>query len=169
MKFEFKTPDIPLFNIKKAQALFQKEITRALDTMSNETVNKVVMEAPKGTGELASRVKSERVNALSARAFVDVDYGVVVEKGRRPNKRQPPTTALIRWMKKTRQGSSYYAGLRSQYKNISLKGAAFILARSIGKKGFPANPFFNRGVTKTQPVYNKEAEKLLTKIMKGLV
>jgi hypothetical protein len=168
MNFKFKTPDIPLFDIGKAKRLFGNEITRALDTMADETVKNVVMEAPKASGQLINHVKSERVNALSARAFVDVDYGVVVEKGRRRNKRQPPIDALINWMKRSAQGSAYYNALKSSYKRITYKSAAYVLARSIGKKGIKANPFFHRGVKKTESVYLHEAEKLMDRIMKGI-
>ena len=168
MKFKFTTPAIPLFDINKAKKLFGTEIKRALDTMSGETVKNVVMEAPRGTGELINHVKSERVNDVTARAFVDVDYGIVVEKGRRPNQTPPPYNPLKRWILSTKQGKSWFAAVQSKYKNITLMGAVAMLSKSIGKKGFAGNPFFNRGVTKTEKVYQRESEILLTKIMEGL-
>lgn len=62
-------------------------------------------------------------------------YGIVLEKGRRPNKRPPPVKALVPWVRDK-------LGLRGK----DAVGAAFAISRAIGKRGMPskATPWRNR-------------------------
>lgn len=166
--FKLEIPDWPLFNRDKAISKMQKEITIAVDNMTNMAQNNIIMESPKASGQLANHIQSERVNELSGRVFVNVDYGVVVEKGRRPNQTPPPYKPLMRWIKGSRQGQSWFNQVKQNFKNIKIIGAAIMLAKSIGRKGFEKNPFFHRGVEKSKEYFNYETNDLIGKIKEGL-
>jgi hypothetical protein len=62
-------------------------------------------------------------------------YGIVVERGRRPNKPAPPRAALRGWARRHGIPDS----------------ALFLIARKIGRDGTPARPFLAPAFTKNAP------------------
>lgn len=64
-------------------------------------------------------------------------YADVVEKGRRPNSRQPPMDAILKWMSikpiRLRNESGGFIKTTESKK----RAAAFLIARKIGKLGIP--------------------------------
>lgn len=171
MKFVLETPNIPLFNVAKAQKLFATDITKTLDTMMNKTVNNLMFTAPTGaTNQLRNSIDSERIGKMAGRVFVGVNYGVIIEKGRRPAPvASSAIPGLIRWLRSSKKGRTYYASLQQRYKKMSYKSAAYALAAKLKKYGFKKNPFFDRGVKRTRKVYRNESKYLLAKIARGLV
>lgn len=65
-------------------------------------------------------------------SFVALDYWVTIEEGRKPNSRMPNVAEIKKWM---------------VAKNIPAKpGLAFVIARSIGKKGTKPQPFLRETI-----------------------
>lgn len=67
-----------------------------------------------------------RSPALGVRVFNSMPYAAVVEEGRRPGARQPPTDVLVPWVRRKLGVSRKEA-----------KGVAFVVARAIGVRGIP--------------------------------
>lgn len=64
--------------------------------------------------------------------FVAEKYYINVENGRKAGARMPPVELIKRWMD--------IKGIKPK-KGYSLSGTAFIISRSISRKGIKANPF----------------------------
>jgi len=82
-------------------------------------------------------------------------YALVVEEGRRPGAKMPPPDALILWIRKkwgqsigvtaTAIGKEWkHRGTRRQAVQSAERSLAWILARSIGHKGFPGVHMFRK-------------------------
>lgn len=59
--------------------------------------------------------------------FTALDYWINIEEGRKPNSKMPPVDVIKKWM--------ITRGIPNK------PGVAFVIARSIGKKGIKPNPF----------------------------
>ena len=107
------------------------------------------------TGTLLGAVFSEmRGTPASPQGIVAVSppadrYALVVEKGRRPGQRQPPSDVLIPWIRqKLRDGFQAVATIKGRKqkaggrRQATERGLAFVVARSIGRKGFPGVHMF---------------------------
>jgi len=102
-------------------------------------------------------------------------YGLVVEEGRRPGQKMPPPEALILWVRrKFRDAISVTATVlgkggqprRSKKKAAATeRGLAFVIARSIGKKGFPGVHMFRRAFTE----HTADVQKIITEEIQGAV
>lgn len=65
-------------------------------------------------------------NFHGVRIFNSSPYASVIEEGRRPGARQPPTSAILPWVRRK-------LGVRGKAAN----GVAFVVARAIGRDGIP--------------------------------
>lgn len=118
------------------------------------------------TGTLLASVFSEmRGTPAAVHGVVAVSppadrYALVVEMGRTPGARMPPPSALILWVRQ-KLGNAITAvatvtgkGGKTQRSKAKAKsaeeGLAFLIARSIGKKGFPGVHMFERAFTEQQ-------------------
>jgi len=133
-----------------------KSLNEELELLGEELVKGVVQEllnADKlATGKLIRSI-DYRVIAKAEKLILEIlalPYLDNVIEGRRPGLKPPPTSAIIPWVKK---------------RNIKVKGSktpeqsAFVIARSIGKKGIkPIKEIRN----KINDIYSKK-EKLLAK------
>lgn len=70
-----------------------------------------------------------------------VPYASVIEGGRRPGARQPPTEALVGWVKR----KGLVKG-RGKSADAEARGVAFIIARAIAKRGLPAKGVLKRAL-----------------------
>jgi len=87
-------------------------------------------------------------------------YALVVEMGRTPGARMPPPEALITWVRQklsTAIGAAATVTSKSGKTHRSKKlaaaaerGLAFVVARSIGKKGFPGVHMFENAFNEQQ-------------------
>ena len=98
--------------------------------------------------------------------FYADDYGKFVKSGRKPGSKQPPLQPLINWLrvKKISVGGGKLKPMIKKGKisrkkgntDSQIKGLAFVIARSIGKKGI-------KGLDYTAPIHT-EKEKILSAI-----
>ncbi len=167
MQLKFKVPNTALFDPVKAKALFSKDINIYLDKSLMTIQSNIKVEAPVFEGQLRNSIHTERDN-LIGRVISGVDYAVVLNEGRKPGATPPPSSSLIGWIRRSAKGRSWFAKMQSSYPKITLQSAAYILARSIGKKGFK-NDFWDRGIDKSVRQVKLNGEKLLKIITEGLV
>jgi hypothetical protein len=99
------------------------------------------------------------------------DYWLNIEKGRSPNKKAPPSDAILEWINKNNIDAQriiyqiranikeeHYQGLskiekkalkkqsRGLDKEVAKRQLSFIFARSIGKKGIEAKPYIDTAI-----------------------
>ncbi len=92
-------------------------------------------------------------------------YADVIEDGRRPGAKMPPTKAIEDWIRikrlklRNRQGEF----IKSTESNI--KSAAFAMAKSIGKNGIEGINYYQDAVNDTWDEYK---EQLITAYVKGV-
>lgn len=173
MKYVFETPNVSLFNMVKARKLFSNDIRKTLDEMMRGTVQNLMSTVPRATGELANSIDSERIGRTAGRVFVAKNYGVIIEKGRKPAAvAKSAIKDLVKWFRTSHKGRSYYAKLNAKYgrgKKLSPLSAAYALANKLKNYGFKKNPFFTKGINRSKKIYRDESRYLLATIKRGLV
>ena len=170
VKFEWKIPKIPLFNPKQANALFDKQINKSLNTMTTVVQTNISFDAPAGaTGRLKNSIGTS-ISTNKGRVFTGVNYAPVIEKGR---KAAPVSSSadigLRNWIRQSTKGKLYFSGLKSRYPKITLKSAIFLLKRSMKRKKRKPNPFFSRGVKRSEKRLRLESGILLRNLAIGLM
>ena len=94
-----------------------------------------VREAPAHQGNLRNSIQIDGGSSFpnaEGRVFSTLAHAPVMELGRRPGARPPPSAALERWGQLV----------------LGESGLGFILARSIGKKGIEGHFFFDKAFHK---------------------
>jgi hypothetical protein len=78
--------------------------------------------------------------------FYYIDYGDYVESGRRKGARMPPPSKLLNWIKIKK--IPRFRDKKGRF--ISYQSQAFLIARSIGKKGIKPFPFMTDAIEQAQ-------------------
>jgi len=81
--------------------------------------------------------------------FDTSEHADVVEGGRGANKKAPPVEAIMSWV-----------AVKIHPRQKELRGTAFVVARSIGRKGFPGH-FLFRDVVGRNPAAMRDACKII--------
>ncbi len=113
------------------------------------------------SGDLAASIKPIVTIEKGKATTLSIEmaaYAQFVEEGRRKGAKQPPSTAIKEWIlqKGITRPSKY-----------SLDGFAFVIARSISKKGIKPRPFIQTTVDSTMK--NRGYDLLLDGILKDLI
>lgn len=130
----------------------QKEI---LDRASIMTEGEMRVNAPVFDGELRRSIRSKWQGIDSVTVFSDSKYAPAVEFGRRPNGKMPPYqegTPLAKWVK-IKMGADV---------------PAFLVARSIARKGTKAQRFAHKTYVTMKPQVNGMANAVIARTIKGL-
>lgn len=104
-------------------------------------------QVPRASGSLYDSVEGDlktRGDVLSIEISANESLGYI-ERGRKPNGVPPPTGAIAAW-------------LQDIGKDPKL---AFVVARSIGKKGIPPRPHVKRTIERNEAVIGQRIEALL--------
>lgn len=83
-------------------------------------------------------------------------YSSVIEQGRRPGARQPPTKALVPWVRR-----KLGIGRRQA------EGVAFLVARKIGRDGIPGKLILTRARGRVVRLLLEEIESSLVRALRG--
>jgi hypothetical protein len=112
-------------------------------------------------GTLYNSVSYEVNRSTGEIDFYYDDEGNFVESGRRKGARMPPTNAIAKWAKI--KGLPKFRDKKGRY--ISNDSRAFLLSRSISKKGIKPFPFFTDALEEaTQQLYNDLEDALVKDI-----
>ena len=98
----------------------------------------------------SSVIKGELTNAMK--------YAIVVEKGRRPGSTPPPVGPIALWL--------YRKGIVTDRSKI--RGAAYVVARAIGRRGIPAVNMVSEGLDAAEPTIIKLFEGVADDAIKRL-
>lgn len=171
VKFKFDTKGIALFNLNKASTRIKKLAKTSLNSMLGTAQRNIGIQAPVGaTGQLRDDVSLE-IRELSGRVFAGSPYAIVINDGRKASPvSKDADPSLIRWLRVTRKGRKMLVWTRANMmKNRKskpstdqvIKSALYILKRSMKNKARPANPFFDRGIEKSQPFIKQESDRYI--------
>ncbi|HYW90704.1 MAG TPA: HK97 gp10 family phage protein [Chloroflexota bacterium] len=100
--------------------------------------------APQDTRRLSGSINNQITGtfpSLVGEVGPGVRYGRFVEFGRRAGARMPPVDALIGWVRR------HWHPIEERRRGVSrstLRGEAFVLARSIARRGIQPQPFMQR-------------------------
>jgi len=163
--------------LDKIEAICTKWIIDVANDMKAE-INRLVKHGGGQESELEGSV-SPSVTVLSngnvVVALSMADYWVFVEKGRKAGSKMPPSKPIEDWIKAkgikveltVKKNTKKRKGITKVQRNLSfenkVKGLAFVMRRSIGKKGIKPRPFFDK-------VFNQsridELKNMLAPVMK---
>lgn len=94
-----------------------------------------------------ARDRRGRFTATAELTILMADYGVYLDRGRRPGARKVPLEALIRWIKEKRIGVGRTSRGRFTARTVSVNQLAYIIRESIYRKGI-------RGRNYIQPAFD---------------
>lgn len=141
---------IDIENLKKLIAecpqVYAEEALQLLREVVTVLEGRVVEHTPVGVGGEAGLRGSIASDAyIRAREIVGtvgtpLAYGEVVEHGRTPNQAMPPVDALVPWVR-----------AKLDVPDDEVRSVAFLVARSIGKKGFKGADMFAKAFNELEP------------------
>lgn len=154
-----------------------KEMSREslikLDNILIELQRSIAAVTPVGaSGDMRSSLGTRIVRKLGVfigEVFFGKKYAIVVNDGRK----EAPVSktgqiGLSRWIEKSSKGRDFFAGLKDDYPNITLRQATFLLARSLKKKKRDGQKFVEEGVENAAPDVNRIISDLGDKLIKVL-
>ena len=109
--------------------LYEKAVANLMEDVAIIGERTAKQRAPRDTGALKRSIHSA-AKPTSARVFSNLNYAVPVEYGRGRRKRMPPPNALSGWLRRHGIPAS----------------AAFVVARSIGRRGIKGRFFMKAAV-----------------------
>lgn len=83
-------------------------------------------------------------------------YAGVIEKGRRPNSKQPPTEPITQWIKTKRLKPRNNKGVIQKMTEARIRSMAFAIAKSIGKNGIEGIHYFEDAIKDTMDERGQE-------------
>ena len=119
--------------------IVEREVQAVLEIVAARVEKTVVERTPRGVGGeagLAGSIHGEVVSygqGMQAVISTPLEYGEVVELGRRPDKKRPPVAPIALWAIRKLGVSAEEA-----------QGIGFVIARKIGKVGFEGAHMFEK-------------------------
>lgn len=147
---EIRYRDVPLFHNERARAVLTDLGRLYFDLALQQIAGHISDAAPVGvSGHLAQsfagstdggiEVFGQSFEQLRGRVFSSLPYAIVIDQGRRPGARMPPPEALKLWVEKV-------LGIDPS----ESRQVAFLVARSIAKKGIEARHFVEQGLKQAE-------------------
>jgi hypothetical protein len=101
------------------------------------------------------RAWKQRVSNTEVRFWNEAPYAIIIERGRRPGATPPPVKALIPWVKRKLGVSTAEA-----------KGVAYVVARSIGRKGTKGKKVLIRAMSELREALEAEISAALEAVIR---
>lgn len=178
LNYKWNIPNTALFNTQKGIALFKNVTQKRLTNMTSVVKTNVKFSAPVGATTRLRNTVNEEVKGNTGFVFTGVNYAPVIEAGRRAKPvSRAADPSLIRWLRKTRKGRRMLLIARQmmmRYRKSKpstaqvIKSALFVLKRSMKLRKRKPNPFFKRGVRRSDKRLKFEAAALLRDLAMGL-
>ena len=178
LNYNWKIPNTALFNTQKGKALFNKVTQKHLTNMTTVVKTNVKFSAPVGATTRLRNTINDEIRGNKGLVFTGVNYAPIIEVGRRPGPvAQAATPSLVRWLRKTRKGRRMLLitremMMRNRKSKPStaqvIRSAVYLLRRSMKRKARKPNPFFARGIKRSQKRLKFEANTMLRELAIGL-
>lgn len=118
--------------MRRAPGVMERNIGRAIRSSLNRIARNARLAAPKFRTTLASSIMVTMINQLEGVTGPSTNYGEFAERGSGPGG-YPPLQDMIDWVQTK--------NIQSADPDMSVRDLAFIIRRSIGRKGTPAQPY----------------------------
>jgi hypothetical protein len=145
---------------QKMPEMTEREAIVAMGKAVAEVERQVVPRTPVNVGALraawSTRV-SRGSQAIKGEIVNPKEYAIVMEKGRRPGARMPPVDAIQFWVTRKFGVSGKEA-----------RSIAFVIARSIGRKGIKGKFMLEKGFKAAEPTVRRVFEKVPETVFKRL-
>lgn len=137
--------------------IVMEETRKGVDGSVNAIKQEAMRLVPIDTHNLQRSLHHEVVtkgNSITGRAGTNEVYAEAVEKGRRAGAAMPPPSALIKsgWLRRH--------GIDNEF--------AFVVARSIGRRGTRAQPYLKPALAKNRVAITREMTMVIRRISKRL-
>ncbi len=147
-----------------------------------ETVDVIDERDIRSEGSLRKSISSETINRSTSavisyliKVFGNVNYAVFVHEGTKPH--FPPVEPIMRWVKNKGIGQQFYikskraiatkrqqvktkSGLSEKKYSSEVRSMAYLIARSIARKGTKGKKFFEIALAQAEPTILKMAGEL---------
>jgi len=155
------------FEWAKAPEALLKRLANAIDETAAVGQAEARLGAPVFTGELANSIQIRAAQLVASppallmrgEVVTNVAHGVVMEEGRRPGARQPPFGPIRRWVYLlVRRGRMDVRWTGEKDEQDQIDSAAFVIARSIGRKGISPRRFMAKAAEKIEPLLHARVQ-----------
>ena len=116
----------------KAPAILLNRLEQAVGRGAGEIAREAKRNAPKAHSHLVNSIRVRREQDLARMIGPNMDYGAYVEQGSSPGGR-PPRQTILDWIR--------VKGIQPNQPNMTQSSLAFVISRSIARKGTEAQPF----------------------------
>lgn len=148
--------NVVLSNLKGLEKTVSVKVNQAITVSSAKVLAESRRTAPKVFGNL---VRSSRILIRKDEQLVEYNagYAYYAEMGRKPGK-WPPIQPILDWVHKRGLGGTYSIKTKKRAGNYDSqikqdRGIAFVIARSIGKKGTRPHPYLGPAFEKEKPFF----------------
>ena len=141
----------------------QDEGEKVMDLVVRRLESEIVEITPRGVGGLAGLAGSIHGAVVSHGMPIEgvvgtpLEYGIVIEEGRRPGQRMPPVGPIALWAQRKLGVSGKVA-----------RSVGFVIARSIGKKGFKGAHMFRKAWERSERWVQDELATIADKVVERL-
>jgi len=150
-------------NLKGLDVEMRKKVNQQITISSARVLADARRTAPKSTGNLT---RSGRILVRSNEQIVEFNalYAWYAEHGRNPGRR-PPLEPILDWVHKRGLGGTYSVGSHRRTGNYTSqikedRAIAFLIQRSIGKKGTRAQPYLKPAFEREKPYFIQRMREL---------
>uniref|UniRef100_A0A6M3K6A5 Tail protein n=1 Tax=viral metagenome TaxID=1070528 RepID=A0A6M3K6A5_9ZZZZ len=140
-----------------------EEGEKVMDIIVRRLESEVVMRTPRGVGGVAGLAGSIH-GAVVSQGFpihgvvgTPLEYAIVVEEGRRPNRAMPPVGPIALWAQRK-------LGVNVE----DARSVGFVIARSIGKKGFKGAHMFRKAWEQLERWAQTELQSIVDRVSERL-
>lgn len=130
VSLQHNTPQVVAAFMRAPQTM-TREVDRKMARAAMEVAREERRLAPKAHSTLTQSITHRRLRPMDYAITAGVNYALAVEKGTGPGG-SPPTQTLMDWIR--------VKGITPR-EGTSLRGLAFLIGRSIRRKGTKAQPF----------------------------
>lgn len=132
LEFRYQIPSGLLRDLERAPAVLSHHMDKAAHRGAFEGTDMERKGAPKFTSQLTNSIVPEKLGPAHYRFGPATDYAPAVEQGTGRGG-FPPIRGLMRWLRTK--------GIQPDDPTMSDEDLAFVMARSIVRRGTPAQPF----------------------------
>ncbi len=155
LKMKFTKPKILLLDPKGAARMMDVEGRRTMSLVLTKTQAEIKERTPVGvSGQLRDSVMTEMKKVkekLIGFVFSALVYALPMNFGRKASPvSRTGQLSILRWVEKSKAGRALWQKLRKDYKKISSRQVAFLVARKKGEERMEGKKFFEKGITASE-------------------
>lgn len=128
--------------MERSPGVLERHIDRGVGRGALELSREMRKEAPKAFSTMTQSIGVNKPGDGIRQVTVGQEYGIYVEEGAGPGG-FPPLRSMMDWIRVKR--------IRPDDDSMSERDLAFVIARSIARKGTPAQPFASDSTEKMEP------------------